>query len=46
MKICVLKSNTTNNVKDLQDVIREVMGSAIETMLEGELTEHLDYEKH
>lgn len=29
-----------NNAKDLQEGLREVMGTPIETTLEGELTEH------
>ncbi len=39
-------NNEINNAGDLQAVLREIMGSATETMLDSELTEHLDYEKH
>lgn len=42
----LLANNEINNAGDLQAVLKEIMGSAIETMLEDELTEHLDYEKH
>lgn len=42
----LLVNHEINNATDLQDVLKEVMGSAIETMLDAELTEHLDYEKH
>ncbi len=42
----LLANNKIDNMTDLQEVMKQIMGSAVETMLEAELTEHLDYEKH
>ncbi len=42
----LLANNKIDNMADLQEVMKQIMGSAVETMLEAELTEHLDYEKH
>lgn len=45
MANALLESGNVKNAEDLQSVFKELMGSAIETMLEAEMSNHLDYEK-
>ncbi len=42
----LLKEKGVKSLDDFNAFMRDVSKEVVETLLEGELTEHLDYEKH
>ena len=42
----LIRAYDIKDAKDLQDALKDLLGSTLESMLEAEMNEHLGYEKY